>query len=108
MSVLGKKPVAAIGAPSPADTFGTTDKQRGDAPSIDRRKLRSTGRTAQFNQSITIEEKKLFARLAQKAGVKQGVLLGDMIREWQAREGVPEAERNSDRTRPMTDRKSVV
>ena len=80
MSVLAKKP-APIAAPSAADTFGTTDKQRDGIP-VDRRTLRATGRTEQFATRISPEIKKLFGRLAKKAGVTHNALFADMHVEW--------------------------
>lgn len=99
MSVLAKKP-APIAAPSAADTFGTTDKQRDGIP-VDRRTLRATGRTEQFATRISPEIKKLFGRLAKKAGVTHNALFADMTKLWEQQQGVPEAERNADRNRPL-------
>ena len=99
MSVLAKKP-APIAAPSAADTFGTTDKQRDGIP-VDRRTLRATGRTEQFATRISPEIKKLFGRLAKKAGVTNNALFADMTKLWEQQQGVPEAERNADRNRPL-------
>ena len=91
-----------ISDPSSAESLRTTHEQSGDASSLDRRKLRATGRTAQFNQTITPKEKKLFASLAAKAGMKHNVLLGQMISEWGKRNTIPEKERNADRSKAMT------
>jgi hypothetical protein len=99
MSVLAKKP-APIAAPSAADTFGTTDKQRDGIP-VDRRTLRATGRTEQFATRISPEIKKLFGRLAKKAGVTHNALFADMTKLWEQQQGVPEGERNADRNRPL-------
>jgi hypothetical protein len=99
MSVLAKKP-APIAAPSAADTFGTTDKQRDGIP-VDRRTLRATGRTEQFATRISPEIKKLFGRLAKKAGVTHNALFADMTKLWEQQQGVPEAERSADRNRPL-------
>lgn len=100
MSVFTKK-VAPISAPSPADTFGVTDKMRDGIP-VDRRTLRATGRTEQFATRISPEIKKLFGRLAKKAGVTHNALFADMTKLWEQQQGVPEAERNEDRNRPVT------
>ncbi len=100
MSVFSKK-VAPIAAPAPTDTFGVTDKLRDGIP-VDRRTLRATGRTDQFATRISPEIKKLFARLAKKAGVTQNALFADMTKLWEQQQGVPEAERNEDRNRPVT------
>ncbi len=99
MSILAKKP-APIAAPSAADTFGTTDKARDGIP-VDRRTLRATGRTEQFATRISPEIKKLFARLAKKAGVTHNALFADMTKLWEQQEGVPDSERNADRSRPL-------
>ena len=99
MSILAKKP-APIAAPSAADTFGTTDKARDGIP-VDRRTLRATGRTEQFATRISPEIKKLFARLAKKAGVTHNALFADMTKLWEQQEGVPDVERNADRSRPL-------
>jgi len=99
-NILGKKPVA-IAAPSAADTFGTTDKQR-DGLSVDRRTLRATGRTEQFATRISPEIKKLFARLAKKAGVTHNALFADMTRLWEQQQGVPQEEQAEDRNRAVT------
>lgn len=100
MSVFAKK-VAPIAAPSAADTFGTTDKMREGIP-VDRRTLRATGRTEQWATRVSPEIKKLFARLAKKAGVTHNALFADMTKLWEQQQGVPDAERDQDRNRPVT------
>jgi hypothetical protein len=100
MSILARKP-APIAAPSPSETFGVLDKQRDGIP-VDRRTLRATGRTEQFATRISPEIKKLFGRLAKKAGITHNALFADMTKLWERQEGVPEAERDADRNRAVT------
>lgn len=102
MSLLPKKkPAVVIAPPSANDTFGTTDRGR-DGGKLDKRSLRATGRTEQFNTRITRQTLETFNKIAAQHGLKQNELLTDMTNAWRDREGVPDEEKEAGRTRALT------
>lgn len=102
MSLLPKKkPTVQIAAPAPHQTFGTTDKAR-DGLKVDGRKLRATGRTAQFATRVTEQTLQNLNALAKQHGMQQNELLTAMVNAWKERDGLPPEEVKAGRNQPLT------